>query len=288
MAPTTLSLAGKTAIVTGSGRENGIGAAIALTLAKNGARVAINYVSDSSAPRAAKVAANLQAAGGQVIVIQADVSTPAGAAKLVKDTLSGFKTDKIDILSLSPLIPRFSFLPPVLTCPPPKVNNAGAGTGQGKLLVDLTPEEVQQAFALNTFSTLYVAQAAAPHMPSGGRIVNIGTVVSRMNNMPGVGVYGASKAAQEYLTAALAAELGPRQGITVNTVAPGPTNTDAASWFPENDLRDEVSQKLAVGARLGKVAGDPEEIADAVLLVVSDAARWITGQYIAASGGVTA
>ncbi|KAH6632201.1 hypothetical protein F5144DRAFT_244898 [Chaetomium tenue] len=266
MAPTTLSLAGKTAIVTGSGRENGIGAAIALALAKNGARVAINYVSDSSAPRAAKVAANLEAAGGQVIVIQADVSTPAGAAKLIKDTLSGFKTDKIDIL----------------------INNAGAGTGQGKLLVDLTPEEVQQAFALNTFSTLYVVQAAAPYIPSGGRIVNIGTVVSRMNNMPGVGVYGASKAAQEYLTAALAAELGPRQGITVNTVAPGPTKTDAASWFPDSELKDEVSQKLAVGARLGKVAGDPEEIADAVLLVVSDAARWITGQYIAASGGITA
>lgn len=266
MAPTTLSLTGKTAVVTGSGRENGIGAAIALVLARNGARVAINYVSDSSAPRAAKVAANIEAAGGQVIVVQADVSTPEGAAKLIKDSLAGFKTDKIDIL----------------------INNAGAGTGQGKLLVDLTPEEVQQAFALNTFSTLYVAQAAAPHIPSGGRIVNIGTVVSRFNNLPGVGVYGASKAAQEYLTAALAAELGPRQGITVNTVAPGPTNTDAASWFPGNDLRDEVAQKLSVGARLGRVAGDPEEIADAVLLVVSDAARWITGQYIAASGGIAA
>ncbi|KAK3294435.1 uncharacterized protein B0H64DRAFT_343800 [Chaetomium fimeti] len=266
MAPATLSLAGKTAIVTGSGRENGIGAAIAMALARNGARVAINYVSDGSAPRAAKVAANVEAVGAQVIVVQADVSTPEGAAKLVKDTLSGFETDKIDIL----------------------INNAGAGTGQGKLLIDLTPEEVQKAFALNTFSTLYVAQAAAPYIPSGGRIVNIGTVVSRINNMPGVGVYGASKAAQEYLTAALAAELGPRQGVTVNTVAPGPTKTDAATWFPEGELRDEVNQKLSVGARLGRVAGDPEEVADAVLLVVSDAARWITGQYIAASGGITA
>ena len=83
-------------------------------------------------------------------------------------------------------------------------------------------------------------------------------------------------------------QLGPRQGITVNTVAPGPTKTDAASWFPDGDLKVEVGQKLAVGARLGKVAGDPEDIADAVLLVVSDAARWITGQYIAASGGITA
>ncbi|KAK4044161.1 hypothetical protein C8A01DRAFT_43077 [Parachaetomium inaequale] len=266
MAPTTLSLAGKTAIVTGSGRENGIGAAIAMALAGNGARIAVNYVSDGSASRAAKVAANIEALGAQAIVVQADVSTPEGAAKLVKDTLSGFKTDKIDIL----------------------INNAGAGTGQGKLLVDLAPEEVQKAFALNTFSTLYTAQAAAPHMPSGGRIVNIGTVVSRLNHMSGVAVYGASKAAQEYLTGALAAELGPRQGITVNTVAPGPTTTDAVNWFPEGELRDEINEKMTVATRLGRVAGDPKEVADAVLLVVSDAARWITGQYIAASGGITA
>ncbi len=71
----------------------------------------------------------------------------------------------------------------------------------------MTPEEVQKAFALNTFSTLFVTQAAAPHMPHGGRIVNVGTVVSRINYLPGVGVYGASKAAQEHLTAAFAAEV---------------------------------------------------------------------------------
>jgi NAD(P)-dependent dehydrogenase (short-subunit alcohol dehydrogenase family) len=108
---TTLSLAGKTAIVTGSGRENGIGAAIALALARNGARVVINYVSDSSAPRAAKVVANVEAVGGQAIVVQADVSTPEGATKLVKDTLTGFKTDKIDILSLSLFRPLTHRLP---------------------------------------------------------------------------------------------------------------------------------------------------------------------------------
>jgi NAD(P)-dependent dehydrogenase (short-subunit alcohol dehydrogenase family) len=90
---------------------------------------------------------------------------------------------------------------------PQPVNNAGAGTGQGKLLIDLTPAEIHKAFALNTFSTLYTAQAAAPHMPSGSRIVNVGSVISRMTNMSGVGVYGASKAAQEYLTGALATEV---------------------------------------------------------------------------------
>jgi NAD(P)-dependent dehydrogenase (short-subunit alcohol dehydrogenase family) len=100
MAPTTLSLAGKTAIVTGSGRENGIGAAIAVALAQNGARVVVNYVSEASAVRAAKVIANITALGAEAIAIQADVSSPEGASKLVNNTQSGFATDKIDILSM--------------------------------------------------------------------------------------------------------------------------------------------------------------------------------------------
>lgn len=87
------------------------------------------------------------------------------------------------------------------------VNNAGSGAGQGKFLVDLTPNEIQHAFAANTFGTLYTVQAAVPHMPAGSRIVNVGTVISHLNNMRGVGAYGASKAAQEYLTGALAAEV---------------------------------------------------------------------------------
>lgn len=101
MAPDTLSLAGKTAIVTGSGRENGIGAAIVLALARNGASVAINYVSESSAPRAARVAERVKAFGAKAIVVRADVSTQAGASELVKATLDGFQIDKIDILSWS-------------------------------------------------------------------------------------------------------------------------------------------------------------------------------------------
>ena len=112
MAPTTLSLAGKTAIVTGSGRENGIGAAIAVTLAQNGARVVVNYVSDASAVRAAKVVANIKALGAEAIAIQANVSTPEGASKLVNDTLSGFATDKVDILSMPAPCPNPQEQPP--------------------------------------------------------------------------------------------------------------------------------------------------------------------------------
>lgn len=265
MAADTLSLTGKVAIVTGSGRENGIGAAVAVALARNGAKVVINYVSDGSASRADNVAANVKSLGGSALVVQADVSTPHGAAKLVKETLTGFGTEKIDIL----------------------VNNAGGGTGQGKLFFELTPEEVQQAFSINTFSTLFATQAAVHHMPKGGRIVNIGSIVSRMTNLPGVSIYGASKAAQEFLTGVMATELGASKGITVNTVAPGPTATDAAGWFPEGELREEVVRKMVAAGRSDRVGGTPEEIADAVLLVVSDQARWLTGQYVAASGGMT-
>lgn len=98
MPPDTLSLEGKVAIVTGSGRENGIGAGIAAALARNGARVAINYVSDSTAPRAAEVVNRIESQGGRVVAIQADVSTSEGASKLVRETAKAFDTEHIDIL----------------------------------------------------------------------------------------------------------------------------------------------------------------------------------------------
>jgi len=98
MVADTLSLQNKVAIVTGSGRENGIGAGIALALARNGASVVVNYVSDSSRDRATNVCYNLRKAGGQAIAVQATVDTIEGARNLVKKTLEGFKTDHIDIL----------------------------------------------------------------------------------------------------------------------------------------------------------------------------------------------
>jgi len=95
-----LSLSGKIAIVTGSGKENGIGAGIALTLARAGARVAINYVSESTSARSVEVVSKIEAAAGKgsVIVVQADISTPTGASKLIQGTLSGFGVDHVDIL----------------------------------------------------------------------------------------------------------------------------------------------------------------------------------------------
>lgn len=100
MAPDTLSLAGKVAIITGSGKENGIGAGIAFALARNGANVVINYVSDASGPRAEKVAENIksQCGGANAVVVRADVTTPEGATKLVQESLKAFGVKTIDIL----------------------------------------------------------------------------------------------------------------------------------------------------------------------------------------------
>lgn len=113
MAPDTFSLEGKVAIVTGSGRENGIGAAIALGFARNGASVIVHYVSDSSAKRAAIVADKVKQLGAKVAVIQANLTTREGANKLVKDSLIALKTEKIDILGMGRF---FVFIPvPILT-----------------------------------------------------------------------------------------------------------------------------------------------------------------------------
>ena len=100
MAPDTLSLAGKVAIITGSGKENGIGAGIAFALARNGASVVINYVSDASAPRAAEVANMIERDGGKAAVIRADVSTQEGAKKLVEESLKAFGVEAVDILGM--------------------------------------------------------------------------------------------------------------------------------------------------------------------------------------------
>ncbi len=104
MAPDTLSLQGKVAIITGSGRENGIGAGIALALARNGAKVTLNYVSDSTASRAAVVIKKIQELGGDAIAVQADITSPDAPGKLVQATLEAFKVDKIDILGMNILI----------------------------------------------------------------------------------------------------------------------------------------------------------------------------------------
>ncbi|KAI1779671.1 putative short-chain dehydrogenase [Hypoxylon cercidicola] len=254
----TLSVAGKVAIVTGSGRENGIGAAIAKGLARNGASVALHYVSEETGPRAQALAQSIRDEFGVgVAVVQADVSTPEGAHKIVAETLKQLNVEQIDIL----------------------VNNAGTGIVKPLSEVDL--ETVQLQFGANVYGPIFVTQEAVNlgKMPRGGRIVNIGSIASKMGPA-GLAVYGATKAAQDSLTASWAKELGQSRGITVNTVAPGPVTTDLSKDVPQ------VLDQLVKLQRIETRPATPEDIADAVLFIASEKARWVTAKYLALDAGI--
>ncbi|SPO01859.1 related to 3-oxoacyl-[acyl-carrier-protein] reductase [Cephalotrichum gorgonifer] len=258
MTADTLSLHGKVAIVTGSGRENGIGAGIALALARNGASVVVNYVSESSKDRAANVCETLREAGGQAIAVRAAVDTIEGARDLVRQTLEGFKTGHIDIL----------------------VNNAGTGFFS-PITAEPDAEQLTKVFQLNIIGPFYMVNSVVPYMPRGGRIVNISSTNSKRGN-PYISTYAASKAALDNLTWTWAEELGRSKGVTVNSVAPGPVLTDI---YPEGRAEELMAAEIAI-TRAEDRAGTPADIGDAVLLLVNEKSRWITGQYIGVNGGV--
>ncbi|GAM33794.1 hypothetical protein TCE0_013r00954 [Talaromyces pinophilus] len=246
----TLSLEGKAAIVTGSGRENGIGAAIALALARNGAAVTINYVSAASAERAENVAKKIRSDGGRATVVAADVSTSRGAQTLVQETLKNFGVEKIDIL----------------------INNVGMPCTS--LTLDVNDEELHQLFSTNVYSAIFMAQSTIPYMPPALSKLGFGNEA----------LYGASKAAMDALSFSWAHEFGKSRGITVNTVAPGPVMTDASKI---QESTDEAIPAIIGLTRAADRLGTSEDVADAVLLLVSEKSRWITGQYVSASGGMT-
>ncbi|KAF4950819.1 hypothetical protein FGADI_7952 [Fusarium gaditjirri] len=248
MANDSLSLEGKVAIVTGSGRENGIGAAIAATLAQHGAAVTIHHVSNSVTERAHAVAKGIRADGGKAAVVQTSIETPEGAQYLVDETLRAFNTDHIDIL----------------------INNAGVPLFSETLAVN--PKQVTQALDVNIKGPIFVAQAVVPHIAPGGRIVNISSIASKLGDAY-IPIYGASKAALDSLTWSWAKEWGRSKGITVNAVAPGPVLTDAIPAA----IAGEFQRPFIEMTRAADRAGTSKDIADAVLLLVSEKARWITG-----------
>ena len=237
---------GKVAIVTGA--SNGIGRAIAERLAQNGTLVIVNY--GKSADKAKAVVAGIESAGGFAVAIQADVSDVTEARRLVRETVQRF--GRLDIL----------------------VNNAGIFTS--KPLVDTTEEEYDRLFAVNTKGPYFLMQEAAKVIEAGGRIVNISTDGTHMG-FSGVTVYLGSKGALEQFTKGLAHELAPK-GVTVNTVSPGFTDTDM--------LADANLKEIGAAMSPFKRVGTAQDIADVVAFVVSDEARWLTGQNVHAGGGV--
>ncbi|GJN75449.1 short-chain dehydrogenase [Purpureocillium lilacinum] len=266
MAVDTLSLAGKTALVTGSSKENGIGAAIARAFARNGASVAIHHVSEGSKAGAEKLAADIASEfGTKTTLVRGQVGDYSAARSIVEQALQGLGVNHIDIL----------------------INNAGAG-GAASLL-EITPELVEAEFTTNTFGPHYLTQAVVGigKMPSGGRIINVGSIVSKMG-LSDTAMYAAAKAAQDSLTASWASELGHSHGITVNSLAPGPIPTDTSRKFLKQADGSPTPLQLAMQAqtRAADRLGTVEDMADAALLLVSEKSRWITAQWISVSGGI--
>ncbi|SER72816.1 3-oxoacyl-[acyl-carrier protein] reductase [Nitrosomonas sp. Nm51] len=243
------SLHEKVAIITGSSR--GIGAEIALTLAKAGARVVVNYVQNRGA--AEDVCMTITQAGGKCVPVQADVSKPADVRRLFDTAVEHF--GRIDIL----------------------VNNAGMLIF--KQIADFTDEEFDRILDINLKSIFYTLREASGRLADNGRIVNISSTVTRLM-LPKYGPYAATKGAVEQLTRILAREVGER-GITVNSVSPGPVFTELfRAGKTEEDIR-----RMAAMSSLGRI-GEVGDIAQIVLFLASDTARWITGQDIGANGGI--
>ncbi|PLB51996.1 short chain dehydrogenase, partial [Aspergillus steynii IBT 23096] len=252
-----MSLQGKVAIVTGGAR--GIGAGIARSLSKQGAKVAINYVSLSSKVAAEALVEELRNNNTQAIAIQADMTDPTSPKTIIQSTLSAFQTDHIHIL----------------------VNNAGAG--DNRPLEDITLDSYTTLMDTNVRAVIFMTQAILPYLPRSGRIINLSSISAR-GGYPTQSVYAASKAAVEGLTRVWATELGHKYGVTVNAVNPGPVDTDMyQAAGPVHLARmEEQNKKVPAGQRCGTV----EDIADIVTFLAEERSRWVTGDVICANGGM--
>lgn len=243
-------LDGKVALVTGASR--GIGRAIAIELAKEGASVAINYAGNVAA--AEEVQKIITDMGGKAIVIQADVSNEESATKLVDTTIE--QLGGLDIL----------------------VNNAGIT--RDNLFIRMKEEDWNAVINTNLNGVFNCTKVAAKYMMKkrAGRIINMSSVVGITGNF-GQTNYAAAKAGVIGFTKSLAREMAAR-GITVNAVAPGFIATDMTAAMPE-----KAKDKVLTSIPLGKM-GQPEDIASAVLFLASDKASYITGQVINVDGGM--
>lgn len=244
------SLDNKTALVTGGSR--GIGRAIALRLAADGAQVVLTYAVNSAA--AADVVAAITTAGGQAWAVAADLRFPAVASELLAkaESLAG----PLDIL----------------------VNNAAHAPTA--LLADCSDEEFASTMTVNVMSPFILMRDAARKMRDGGRIINISTLNTVLIS-PGTTAYAASKAALELMTRVAAAELGSR-GITVNSVSPGATDTD---MFRTANPAEGTYERVAAMTPLGRI-GQPADVASVVAFLAGPDGRWLTGQNLRPSGGL--
>ena len=246
-------LEGKTAIVTGAAR--GIGEAIAIKFAEQGANVAFTYISDSSAEKAKILEEKLIAMGVKAKAYQSNAGNFAACEAFVNDVLKEFGT--IDIC----------------------VNNAGIS--KDNLLLRMTSEQFEEVINVNLNSVFYMTkQVIKPMMKArSGAIINMSSVIGEMGNA-GQSSYAASKAGVIGFTKSVAKELGSRN-IRCNAIAPGFVETDMTSYLKEGDAAD----KYKAGIPLGRFAS-AEDIANVALFLASDMGSYVTGQTISVCGGL--
>jgi 3-oxoacyl-[acyl-carrier protein] reductase len=245
-------LTGKIAIVTGASK--GIGAEIARQLAAAGAAVVVNYA--GSREGAESVVGEITKAGGKAVAVQADVVKVEDVQRLVARTVQVFGAPDI------------------------VVNNAGVYDFAP--LDAITPELFHRQFNTNVLGLLQVTQETARHIgPKGGSIINISSVVSRLN-LPGSSVYAATKASVDTITRILAKELGPRK-IRVNSINPGLIETDGTR--AQGIMGSDFETNVLATTPLGRV-GQPDDVAKVAVFLASEDSGWVSGETIIASGGM--
>lgn len=246
-------LAGKVAIVTGGSRD--IGRAVSVTLAREGANVAVNYFHNETDADA--TLAEIEAAGGgKAIKVKGDVTKQADVEALVGAAREAFG-DAIHIL----------------------VNVAG-GMVARKTIEEMDEDFFNHVMQLNATSTFLATKAVVPHMPEGGAIVNLASQAGRDGGGPGASAYATSKGAVMTFTRGMAKELGPR-GIRVNSLCPGMI----ATTFHDTFTKDEVRANVAASTPLRR-QGRAEEVGEAVAFLASEEASFITGANVDINGGL--
>ena len=250
------TLQNKTALVTGASR--GIGRATAAALAKAGAHILVHY--GRSAQEAESLVSEIQTRGGRANAISADLGTPNGAALLANQVRS-IVGDRLDVLVLN------------------------AGISKAATIKDHKVEDFDNLFATNVRGPFFLVQQLLPILVDGSNIIVVSSLGARaVVGKPGVDspsilAYASTKGALETLVKNWAAILGP-QGIRVNAVAPGVIDTDMSNF-----TKSEAGREVTLGMQALKRIGKPEDVADVVAFLASDAARWITGASIPVDGG---